>query len=473
MYSPTTSKHLINNLINNNDNNDNDIIEKIKRIRESTYIPNDSEDINHWLSINWKKRISSDYDDIIIDNNDNSIMNSNDIIGVICESDCGLRISEIVSDELNLPSSNGIFEGRRDKYMMQESLKYYLNTINNDINVKLRRKYEVLQQVLTDDWNEAKMFLSNLKDTSTCVIKPSRGSASLDVYKATNIDEAKTIFEKSLGNPGYANGTISDAILVQEYIEGQEFVVDTVSSDGVHKAVANWMYDKRSVNGASFVYFCTELVQDNQNDMMHEIQEYALLVLEALGVKNGPCHIEIMYHKTRGPLLIEANCGRWHCQDYTSICDKAYSCNQASSTVDAYIRNFVYDDSIREIANQRFNKIPKYSPKANVAARIVHLNSFVEGELKNLNHQDTIYQLKSLLTWVLIYDTIGETVKRTINLHSVAGCHYYHHYHFHHNHHLSSLSGWGILLGDKETVDHDYTRLMQLQETMIEVVDKD
>jgi len=227
------------------------------------------------------------------------------------------------------------------------------------------------------------------------------------------------------------------------------------------------------VNRAHFVYFCTELVQDNQNDMMHEIQEYALLVLEALGVKNGPCHIEIMYHKTRGPLLIEANCGRWHCQDYTSICDKAYSCNQASSTVDAYIRNFVYDDSIREIANQRFNKIPKYSPKANVAARIVHLNSFVEGELKNLNHQDTIYQLKSLLTWVLIYDTIGETVKRTINLHSVAGCHYYHHYHFHHNHHLSSLSGWGILLGDKETVDDDYTRLIQLQETMIEVVDKD
>ena len=308
--------------------------------------------------------------------------------------------------------------------MMQESLKHYLNTINNDINVGLRRKYEVLQQVLTDDWNEAKMFLSNLKDTSTCVIKPSRGSASLDVYKATNIDEAKTIFENSLGNPGYANGTISNAILVQEYIRGQEFVVDTVSSNGVHKAVANWMYDKRSVNGAPFVYYCTELVQDNQNDMMHEIQEYALLVLDALGFKNGPCHIEIMYHKTRGPLLIEANCGRFHCQDYTGICDKAYSCNQASSTVDAYIRNFGnIDNSIRKLAESRFNKVPKYSPKAKVAARIVHLNSFVEGKLKNLNHQDTVYQLKSLLTWVLIYDTIGETVKRTINLHSVAGCH--------------------------------------------------
>ena len=32
-------------------------------------------------------------------------------------------------------------------------------------------------------------------------------------------------------------------------------MVDGVSRDGVYKVVAIWEYDKRSVNGANFVYF--------------------------------------------------------------------------------------------------------------------------------------------------------------------------------------------------------------------------
>jgi hypothetical protein len=43
--------------------------------------------------------------------------------------------------------------------------------------------------------------------------------------KAKNMNDAKMIFDKSLGNPGYANGTISNAILVQECVEGKEYVV--------------------------------------------------------------------------------------------------------------------------------------------------------------------------------------------------------------------------------------------------------
>lgn len=400
-----------------------------------------------------RKRISSDYD-IIVDNGDNSNANSDDVIGVLCESDCGLRVSELASSELKLPSSNHINEGRRDKYIMQENLKTYLNKINNDNDNSLRRKYDVLQQILTDDWESAKSFILKLNDPSNCVIKPSRGSASLGVYRATSIDEAKIIFEKSLGNPGYANGTISDAILVQEYVEGREFVVDTVSSNGDHKAVATWVYDKRKVNGAPFVYFCTELVQDNQNEMMEQIQEYALLVCEALQIVNGPCHIEIMYHPTRGPLLIEANCGRFHCQDYTSICNHAYDNNQAALTVDAYIKNFnKIDINSRQLATSRFDKVPRFAKRASVAARIVHLVSYKEGKLKELLHQDEVYTLKSLLSWIFIYDTIGEYVKKTINLHNVAG--------------------WALLLGDKEIVDNDYNTLLRLQETMIEVYDDD
>lgn len=49
-------------------------------------------------------------------------------------------------------------------------------------------------------------------------------------------------------------------MLLQEYLQGVEYVVDTVSRNGVHKCVAIWRYDKREFNGAPFVYFGMQLL---------------------------------------------------------------------------------------------------------------------------------------------------------------------------------------------------------------------
>lgn len=46
---------------------------------------------------------------------------------------------------------------------------------------------------------------------------------------------------------------------MMEYLDGKEYVVDSVSRDGVHRICAIWEYDKRAVNGANFVYFGMEL----------------------------------------------------------------------------------------------------------------------------------------------------------------------------------------------------------------------
>lgn len=66
--------------------------------------------------------------------------------------------------------------------------------------------------------------------------------------------------------------------------------------------VASWKYDKRILNDAPFVYFCTELVSDeerenniNRNsknaDKMQSVYAYAKRVLDALDVKWGPTHL--------------------------------------------------------------------------------------------------------------------------------------------------------------------------------------
>ena len=80
-----------------------------------------------------------------------------------------------------------------------------------------------------------------------------------------------------------------------------------VFSISVIFTVASWKYDKRILNDAPFVYFCTELVSDeerenniNRNsenaDKMQSIYAYAKRVLDALDVKWGPTHLGGITH---------------------------------------------------------------------------------------------------------------------------------------------------------------------------------
>ncbi len=65
--------------------------------------------------------------------------------------------------------------------------------------------------------------------------------------------------------------------LVQEYLRGTEYVVDTVSCDGVHKVVAVWEYDKRAVNNAPFVYYGV-LLREASGERILAIIQYILQV---------------------------------------------------------------------------------------------------------------------------------------------------------------------------------------------------
>lgn len=147
---------------------------------------------------------------------------SQSILAVVSESDTGLRVAEQLSHNLQLQTSNGVNEGRRDKYMMQEQLKRRIlsNQPLKEKTKNFRLLPSYIRQVLTDNWDEAREFLQslaadgNVSDTSSCpfpracVIKPSRGAASVGVSKATNWMDAERQFRALLGTPGYANGTV-------------------------------------------------------------------------------------------------------------------------------------------------------------------------------------------------------------------------------------------------------------------------
>ena len=91
--------------------------------------------------------------------------------------------------------------------------------------------------------------------------------------------------------------------MVQEYLQGKEYVVDTVSLNGVHKCAALWEYDRRPTNGAGFVLHGQRLMTAGE-DRAQELMEYTFSVLDALGIRNGPGHGEVKWHLD-APCLVE------------------------------------------------------------------------------------------------------------------------------------------------------------------------
>merc|ERR1719189_3238708 len=100
--------------------------------------------------------------------------------------------------------------------------------------------------------------------------------------------------QQKIGSPGAA-------VLCQEFLRGKEYVVDHVSCDGVHKTVMVWVYDKRAVNGAGFVYHGMLPVPSSSQEASILIP-YVRSVLDALEIKNGPTHGEVMMTE-QGPCL--------------------------------------------------------------------------------------------------------------------------------------------------------------------------
>ena len=77
----------------------------------------------------------------------------------------------------------------------------------------------------------------------------------------------------------------------------QEFVVDTVSRDGVHKCVAIWKYIKKPLNGASNVFYGQRLKRvdpaDEDGEALGRMAKYIFGVLDAIGIKHGAVHSEV------------------------------------------------------------------------------------------------------------------------------------------------------------------------------------
>ena len=65
------------------------------------------------------------------------------------------------------------------------------------------------------------------------------------------------------------------------------------------------------------------------------VVDYTLKVLQAVGLRWGPAHTEVML-TADGPRLIEVN-ARWHAANFYPIVKRCYGYDALTATVDAYM----------------------------------------------------------------------------------------------------------------------------------------
>lgn len=314
-------------------------------------------------------------------------------LAAIAESDSGVSTAERIIHAFPGVKGNGISPQLRNKHTM--------NALAAGQGLK------VVRQELVSEWDVAEKFIIKLLSSSQKVIlKPVRGVASDGVHLCRTLQEAQRSF-RTLLNSSQFEGGINTAVLIQEFAEGQEYAVDTVTRDGDIKVVALWKYHKfQAPNGAPFVYQATELIS-SRGDVEEAVCDYACRALGACGMKWGPAHTEVKHAQTSGCQLIEIN-ARWHAMNFAQITRPCLGHDAVVSALDVFFRP------------RAFLQLPDRPTELQKAGCMVHLVSYVEGRVSAIRHVEEMRELASVLILEVGVE-VGDRVAQTKDIRTDIG----------------------------------------------------
>jgi len=314
------------------------------------------------------------------------------IIAVIVGGESGVTLADKLSTEMQV-RSNGIFSvgDRRNKSVQQKAVK--------------AAGLRAVREALGKKWSTVEAFVDS--EPMPVVVKPVESCGSDGVKLCRTKEEAQAHFNLLMDSQRKV-GAQDAAVLVQEFLKGQEYVIDHVSRDGEHKCVMVWVYDKRPTNGSAFVYYGM-LPVDADSKEAKILIEYTRGVLDALKLNNGPTHGEVMM-TSDGPCLVEMNC-RSHGWDgaWVPLAQALCGYAQPGVAIDSHVNP------------EAFAKIPVLYPcPFKAAGQTVMLVSFFSGIIKSTPGYDKMRKMKSFVALQTGYK-IGSEVSLTVDLFTAVG----------------------------------------------------
>lgn len=322
-----------------------------------------------------------------------SLVGERELVGVIVGGETGVILADEISEKLGLRTNGTACKGRRDKSEQQKLVKAAgLRSTREASGTHLEHVREFLES-----------------EPMPCIVKPTESCGSDGVKKCNSIQEAQAHFSLLMQSQKKA-GAQDGAVICQEFLAGQEYVVDHVSRDGRHKTVMVWVYDKRPTNGGEFVYY-NMLPVESSDPIAQKLIAYTQSVIDALDIKHGPTHAEVMMTADGTPCLVEMNCrahgwdGAWAPLEIALV---GYS--QVAAACDCY-----FDC-------EAFDALPNEFPPFMAGGRMVELVSNFTGRIEGLPGYEVIKKLPSFdFMEVGAHISIGKELELTIDLFTCAG----------------------------------------------------
>ncbi|MBX9687141.1 MAG: ATP-grasp domain-containing protein [Candidatus Obscuribacterales bacterium] len=363
---------------------------------------------------------SSDFVEII-PNQENlvEILRKHNPLAILPGTEEGVPLAEALALALtpefaNDPSKS---QNRLHKALMQEAL--------HEAGVPALKTLNTASEKELESWIETNGLLD-----APLIIKPPISAGSDKVFHIRAGGDWKKAFRIVLSEPSKLTGKPNETVVVQEQAIGTEFAVGTVSANGEHYLAHLIKYNKiASIDGKTqTVYDHVEFVPFS-TELHGEILEYTKNALDALGIRWGAAHNEIMLTKD-GPRLIETGarmCGG----PVVKFARAASGSSQADKLAEIYCTGNV--------------AVKEYTWRQTIMP--VFLKAPAQGKLVNLN--ELFADIAELPTFFSedIYFKNGDLVPQTVD-------------------YLTSI-GIIALSGNREEILLDYRRVRDLESKLL------
>jgi len=206
-------------------------------------------------------------------------------------NESAIELAEALNETLlpHLANTPGGTAARRDKWHMAQALR--------------NAGVPVVRQLCSADPDEVVDWLRETRlHGSRLVLKPPKSGGTDDVHVFDPGQDWRPVFERLVTTTnrfGFVNGSV----LVQEFVAGTEYVVDTYSVAGRHGVADVLEYTKGTLGQRLGVYLRSRLLPP-EHPQIPALLDYTYRVLDAVGIRNGGGHTEIIF-TADGPRLME------------------------------------------------------------------------------------------------------------------------------------------------------------------------
>ncbi|MFI9778702.1 ATP-grasp domain-containing protein [Streptomyces sp. NPDC051956] len=209
-------------------------------------------------------------------------------VAVVAGQEPGVPLADLLGERLGLASNgSALSAARRDKYRMIETLRA--------AGIRTARQFKSTRVEAVVEWAKA-------QGEWPVVVKPLSSASSDNVYICHDAGEASEAARQVLGAQSMFAEQNTE-VLVQSFLEGTEYCIDSVSADGHTYTAAVWEYEKNVVPGGRKIYD-RDVLRYPDAAPVPELIAYVRTVLEALGIRHGLSHAEVIM-TGEGPALVE------------------------------------------------------------------------------------------------------------------------------------------------------------------------